>query len=243
MREAKPEERSQTRPTPTRGSGRDPVWRALQGLEYGEGVRVGVLGQTGSGKTHVARALIGAYLTRVPGLAIVCDPKRHAGYAGQTFESAHQVRGLQPEPRVIVLRDGDNEAAARYAWDLVPKRVQVLLVLDEVNHGGRPKRGSLIMTALSEGRSDRLSVLWGTQRPQDAIGHFLSETDWVFAFRTVGLGVDNLRRKSFLVPSEQGRDPGPVLEALPGNLPPPPQRGDFLALRAGAPWDGLVYRL
>ena len=60
----------------------------------------------------------------------------------------------------------------------------------------------------------------------------------VFALEAVAmLAAWLLRRRDYL-----GGDVERVIPALPGDDLPPEQRGEFVLLRRGRPWDGRIYK-
>jgi hypothetical protein len=136
------------------------------------------------------------------------------------------------------------EGVAALAMRQPVKGISVLTVVDEAAplcDGSRfsPKAPS-VKRLFTEGRSQKLSVLWGTQRPQDTQGALLSETSSVFCWGVSGHGITNLKAKDFL----NGDGVEVAIKTLPRPAETPPkQRGTFLHLSSGQDWDKKRYRI
>lgn len=234
-------------PSPSaRGTGDQAAAIALRSLEWGEGARAGVLGDTGTGKTTATLRLIAAYLRTSPGLVVVVDASQaRTQYAGQERVDVHDViaRPIANEPRVTVLRapEPNTDMIVRWCWSIARRR-PVLLVLDElrdhtVGHKpGQVWRGPLA-NAFTTGRKHRFSIVWGSQSPQDCPREAFEQTDVMLCSRIAGAGADRLRERKYIT-----RETEAVLASLPGSDDPPAERGIFLALRRGRPWDGVRYK-
>lgn len=196
-----------------------------------------------------------AYLAASPGPVIVIDAKAERRYddvAPGTIvrESvAHLGAGLPPDARVAIIRprifegaDADPEAVADLQWRLAGARWPSLVVNDELvphaAHHGQWRRGSrMLPRAFIQGRTHGLAQLWGTTALQAVPIEAADQSSVIFVLQTAGLGLRILDDRNYLV----GVPPGTV-EALAGFDRPPEERGEFLALRSGVPWDGVVYK-
>jgi hypothetical protein len=223
----------------------------LAPLRYGEGFATGLLGDSGTGKTHAAGSVIAGYLARVPGLAVIADSKREGRFEGQTFDDlgGMALSGLAPEPRVVVLqgnpfegRDLDVESIARWQWKLAARRTPSLGVYDELTAAtvsGQWSAGkrSAFPRTFGQGRVHRISLLWGTQSPQDVPREAFEQSTSIMCFKLAGLGLRLLGERDYL-----NGDVADVIQRLHDREDPPEERGDFVLLRRGRAWDGLIYR-
>lgn len=222
-------------------------------LEEGEAPRIGILGDSGTGKTEAARALVAEYLRRVPGVAYVIDDKGATPrFAGQYRRDVAELAARPPdaEPRVVVFRGApsqgvkvDPERVSRAAWALaVEKRRPVLVVYDELARAadeGEWRPGvEQIPRDFAEGRDVRRTSIWGSQSPQDVPRVPFEQSSAILQFRIDGMGLNLLRRRNYVF-EDRLVD---VIRSLPGDDVPKPQRGYFVLLRRGRPWDGNVYR-
>lgn len=235
-------------------SGGEAIARALKPVSWGEGARIGAIGQTGSGKTVVVREIVREYVRRRPrALVLICDFKGECGFEGFQCSSVEALTAhadqIPQGARVFIFRDGADpvqtmEAVAALALQRAQRAgSETLVVFDEAAElaqgAGFHPGAHCVKRLFTAGRSDRISVMWGTQRPQDVQGAMLSETAFVFAWKVTGHALKNLRNKDFL----SGVGVEETLAALPGNMVPPKERGAFLLLSAGMDWDKRVYRL
>lgn len=222
----------------------------------GEAPRIGLVGNTGSGKTTAAREIVRAWLTHSPGLAVVVDAKAERRYddlpGAVVRESLAHYADERPPPgaRLLILRpsifdgaEADPEAAAAFCWRLAGRRWPTLLVNDELvphaAHHGQWRRGmTALPRAFIQGRVHGLSQLWGTTALQGVPVEAADQSSVILVFQTAGLGLRILGDRNYLV----GVPPGTV-EGLAGFDRPPDERGEFLALRSGVPWDGRIYRV
>lgn len=194
-----------------------------------------------------------AYLSASPGPVIVVDAKAERRYddvapAIVRESVAHLGTDWPPGARLIIIRprifegaDADPEAVADAQWRLAGERWPSLVVNDElVPHAARHgqwRRGShQLPRAFIQGRTHGLAQLWGTTALQ-SVPIEASDQSVIFAFQTAGLALRILGERNYLV----GVPPGTV-EGLAGFDRPPGERGEFLALRSGVPWNGCVYK-
>lgn len=225
----------------------------LRPIEYGESPRIGVLGDSGCGKTEAARRIITAYLERVPGIVLALDDKElRARFDGQERRDLAELaaRPPAPEPRVYVLRgvpsqgiEVDYEAAARWAWAMASRRTPTLIVYDELTRAAKSGRwlagkSSVLPKTFGQGRVVGISSLWETQSPQDVPREAFEQSSCVLCFRMDGLGLNTLEDRNYVL----GDELADVIRSLPGDEVPPADRGYFVLLRRGRPWDGRVYR-
>lgn len=223
---------------------------ALAGVRHGEGVRIGLLGDSGTGKTRAAQALLAAYLDQSPGYALVIDAKAEGRFGGQQYATVGELaeRPPMPEPRVLSFSgdpfsgfDVDAEEVSALAWRLAARRARTLQVHDELEHAaiaGQWRRGTRwIPRSFTQGRSHGISVLWGTQSPQGVPREAFEQSDAILCFRLAGIGLRCLRERGYC---EGGADS--IIPTLPGADSPPRERGVFVLLLRGRPWDRRLYK-
>lgn len=221
-------------------------------LAFGEAPRIGLLGDTGTGKTEAARRLVAAYLARSPGVALVIDDKEiRARFAGQERRDVAELaaRPPVPEPRAVIFRGAvregvevDAESVTELAWSMAGRRRPSLVVYDELERAA--DRGkwlphvARVPQAFKQGRAVGISMLWGTQSPQDVPRAAFEQSSHIYVFRMDGLGLNVLEDRNYILDDRLAE----TIRALPGDELPPAQRGFFVLLRRGRPWDGFVYR-
>ncbi len=229
---------------------------ALASLDFGEAPQVGLLGDTGCGKTVAAAALIELYLRKSPGWVLVVDDKETSPrYAGQCRRDVDELRSKPVDPngrRVIVFRgvpsqgvQADPEEVAELAWKRAALGRKSLVVHDELVAGrsefikSRQWRKGIthIPKSFTLGRSPGISDLWGAQSPQEVPLDPFEQSHAILCFRLAGLGLETLRRRDYL---QGGAEL--VIPKLPGPPLPPDQRGVFVLLRRGQPWNGKRYK-
>lgn len=236
---------------------------AFAPIKFGEGPRIGVLGDSRCGKTEAQRRLIDEYMRRSPGPVLIADDKEtKPQFRGQYFRDKRELESkraqehvpeLGPYSRVIVLRGArfdreagevDPEEIAEVQWDLAQKNIPSLGVYDEAEKAcayGNFKKGSAstILWAFKRGGSSRVSSLWGSQETQDIPAAMFNQSSMILCFRMTGAPLRLLRERGYLEPKGSVEL---VIPTLPGDELPPEQRGYFVALRRGRPWDGKVWR-
>jgi hypothetical protein len=227
-------------------------------LAFGEGPRVGVLGDSRCGKTEAQRRLITGYLKRSPGVVLVVDDKEpQPQYEGQCRRdrAALDREPIDPNgPRVVVFRgdrfdreDGevDPEEIAAIQWQLAQQRTPSLVVYDELDkaaNGGQWRAGdkrSTILWAFRRGGSSGAASLWGTQETQAVPAAAFNQSSVILCFRMTGAPLRLLGERGYLEPRGSVEA---VIPTLPGDELPPAQRGYFVMLKRGRPWDQRVYR-
>jgi hypothetical protein len=227
---------------------------ALAPLAYNEAPRVGVLGDSGCGKTEAMRRLVAAYLRSSAGVVLIVDDKEaRAQFPGQERRDRAELERRKPDPtgpRAIVFRgdrfaaDGgvDAESIAALQWQLAQRNRPSLVVYDELDRAavfGQWKAGkdSKIGWAFGKGRSVGAASLWGTQETEAVPREAFNQSSVLLVFRMTGNPVRLLKQRGYC---EGGADA--MIPRLPGDELPPAQRGYFVLLRRGRPWDGSVYR-
>lgn len=228
-------------------SGDRAVALCWQCLETREGGRVGLLGDPGCGKTTAAKRLARAYLERSRGLVLVADSKGEAGWPG---EYRRDPRHLVDEPnagRELVFSPDafgeplSLEAVARFQWALAARRCASLCVYDEIGDGARDGDWEEGATALprvfTHGRRVGISAIWGAQFAQMVPRAAYECSSYLLVFRQAGNALGVLRRRGYT--DELVEE---VIRSLPGDDVAPKDRGHFVLLRRGRPWDGRVYR-
>jgi len=226
-------------------------------LAFGEGPRIGVLGDSGCGKTEAMRRLIAGYMRRSPGTVLVVDDKEaRPQFEGQLRRDAEELERRPPDPqlgRVIVFRgdrfdreggEVDPETIAGVQWSLAQMGDPSLVVYDELSkaaNGGQWRRGasSTILWAFARGRSSGAASLWGDQETQSVPAAAFNQSSTLFVFRMTGPPLRLLGERGYLEPRGTVEK---VIPSLPGDELPPAERGYFVALRRGRPWDEKVYR-
>lgn len=211
-----------------------------------------MLGDSGTGKTAAAAQLVAHYVRHTTGTAIVIDDKHlPARFKGQERRDVAEIGTRPPdaEPRVIVLRGRihagetvDAESVARFGWAMAARRRKVLLVYDELARAADDDGEWLpgverIPAAFGQGRSVGIATLWSTQSPQQVPRTAFEQSSCILCFRLAGMGLALLRRRDYLA-----GDVEHVIASLPGDDVPPDQRGVFVVLRRGRPWDGRLYK-
>lgn len=202
------------------------------------------------------RAIATEYQRMIPGLVfVVCQSARKAEtWGGQVrkWPADLATQPLQKEPRTVVFTGdfrGDDKplvAVADLAWRYAEARFQVLVIFDELANATHPQApgvwmgqaGTSVARIFKEGRDHGVSVLWGTQFPQEVPLAALNESEDLFAFRMAGSALNNLRKKGFTTPESEA-----VLNLLPDTKTPPAQRGAHLHLVRGHAWNGQIYRV
>jgi hypothetical protein len=231
---------------------------ALRCIDYGEAPRIIFLGDSRCGKTHAMRKYIEAYRRKAPGavVLIVDDKEARPQFEGQYFRDVADldVRKVDPSgPPVIVFRgDGkslqsvDAEAVCRRQLEIVnlprAKRRPCLVVYDELDRAaanGQWKAGkdSVIGWAFGKGGSQGAASFAGTQETEDLPRQPFNQSTHIVCVRMTGNPVRLLKQRNYLLGGVE-----PVLPMLPGSELPPDQRGYFVQLERGRPWDHRVYR-
>lgn len=245
------EDQLPARPARALISGRRAAATCWSGLATGEGVRIGLLGDPGSGKTWAARALIDEYLSRSRGIVAVADSKGEGGewFVGGdpgVFRDVAELGARAVADRRIVFTPDpfgeplSLESVARWQWSVARRRCRSLVVYDEISDGcedGEFLDGQAMRRAFTHGRRVGISVVWGAQYAQLVPRAAWECSSHVLVWRQAGNALAILKRRGYL---EGGVER--VILGLPGDLPPPRERGAFVLLRRGRPWDGAVYR-
>lgn len=225
-------------------------------LAFGEAPQGGILGDTGTGKSTAACEVVERRLELAPGLVLVVDDKeRRAKFKGQERKD---VADLVVNPwdhagrRVIVFRgdvaagvNADPEEVARLAWRRAARGRLSYVVHDELVAGREEiiksrqwRKGiTYIPRSFTKGRAAGVGDLWGAQSPQDVPIEPFEQSNAIMCFRLAGLGLERLRERNYL----EG-DVGEVISRLPGMDRPPSERGAFVLLRRGQPWNRKIYR-
>lgn len=228
----------------------------LASLDFGEAPQVGILGDTGCGKTVAAGYLIELYLRMSPGWVLVVDDKElQPRYAGQLRRDVEDLRAHPVDPngrRVIVFRgvpsqgvQADPEEIAELAWKRASLGRKSLVVHDELVAGRAEfiksrqwRKGIVHMPkSFTLGRSPGIADLWGAQSPQEVPLDPFEQSHAILCFRMAGLGLRTLRERDYLSGGAEL-----VIPKLHGPPLPPDQRGDFVLLRRGLPWNGKIYK-
>jgi hypothetical protein len=89
----------------------------------------------------------------------------------------------------------------------------------------------------TKGRVVKIGDIWGAQSPQDVPIEPFEQSGDILCFKLGGLGLEKLRERNYLVGGAEL-----VIPRLHGMESPPDERGDFVRLRRGQPWDGRIYK-
>lgn len=223
-------------------------------LAYGEAPRCGLFGDTRVGKTHNAERLIREYLARSLGIVAVVDDKYpdRAQYSGQCYARPVDLNtvGPAPDPRVLVFRGdaaqnlrAEPDEVAGYCWALRGRRRPSLLVLDELNHPHLTTNGmwcsgvEQVPRTFWQGGGAGIGCIWGAQSPQDAPRAAFEQSSIIVCHKLAGLGLRKLRELDYC-----DAEAAAVVQRFPGDEVPPNQRGHFVVLQRGKPWNGAIYR-
>jgi hypothetical protein len=229
---------------------------ALASLDYGEAPRIGVLGDSGTGKTFAVRKLIAIYLQRSPGLPLIIDTKKpDPQFAGQIRRNPDELEKLPVDEkgiRSVVFRGDqstfertlDPEVVARYAWKMSRTRWPCVIVYDELKNAannGQWKAGkeSAIAWAFTQGRDVGVASIWGTQETEFVPPEAFNQSSCLLVFRLAGNPIRLLKARNYLVGDGNLEK---VIPTLKGEPLPPKERGTFVLLRRGQPWDGKIYK-
>jgi len=228
----------------------------LAQLDYNEAPQVGIIGDTGCGKSTAVERLIAKYLQRSPGSVLVVDDKElTTRFAGQL---RRDVEDLRDHPidwqagRVVVFRGdvgrgqrANLEEVAELSWARAARGRKTLCVWDELIAGredlvknGQWRKGvTWLPRNFTMGRSPGIANIWGAQLPQDVPREVFDCSSAIICFRQAGLGLQRLKERDYLA---GGADQAVPL--LPGPPVRPADRGVFVVLRRGQPWDGKRYK-
>jgi hypothetical protein len=222
------------------------VRELLAPLRGGEGVRIGAVGITGSGKSYALREVVARAAPAIDVLYVIDDKDRAKDWKGQAridLDDARArplVRRRDGGSNVVVFtgdpfarRRPDPESIARDAWRVAAQGFTCAEVLDELRRACRSPQhwedpAGDCPRILTEGRSVGLSLLWGTQFPQEVPREAFSMSD-VLLFLCEAGELDYLVRKRVI--SQQQAD---VVSRL--------ENGQFVVRRLGKPWDGTIFR-
>ncbi len=223
----------------------------LAPLASGEGFRVGLLGDPGSGKSYAARIIAAEYLRRCRGLVAVANSKGETGWDGEEYASVEELRDRPNTGRQLVFTPPatdtlDLPSIALWQWSLATAhRCRSLVVWDEIGDAARDGEWldadadgtSQIGRGFTHGRRLGMSELWGAQFAHQVPREAWETTSTLLVWRQAGNAVKILRFRQYTDLAVES-----VISSLPGDDVPPAERGEFVLLRRGRPWDGCTYR-
>jgi len=243
---------------------------ALEPLTYGEAPRILILGDTRCGKTEIAKRIVAAYLVAEPrGIVIVGDDKnpRQPQFSGQYYTNPDEIAKRPPrkEPRVIVCRGnqteitgGSNaelyESIARYQWKLTaegPDGRPSLAVYDELDRAAAGQQWQVNPSAIGwtygKGGGVGAGSVALTQETEGVPREPFNQATCIIVVRMMGNPVRLLVKRGYTISrrpdgSLDQRGAARIIESLPGTELPPNQRGYFVVLQRGIPFNGKVYR-
>jgi hypothetical protein len=255
---ARAAEKAPLQVAPVLAPGEEAANEILAPLNFGEAPQSGILGDTGTGKTTAAQRIVNRRLELAPGIVLVVDDKeRRARFKGQERRDVADLvaRRWDPAgPRVIVFRgdvvagvSADPEEVAELAWRRAAKGRASYVVHDELIAGREDvvknrqwRKGiTYIPRSFTKGRAAGVGDLWGAQSPQDVPIEPFEQSNAILCFKLAGLGLERLRERNYL---HGVGDVGLKIEKLPGMERPPNERGAFVLLVRGQPWNGKIYR-
>lgn len=229
----------------------------LAPLREDEAPIVTLVGTTGTGKTTALLALSQAYLrSSANGVLVISEDKgltsRYPGAIRRNREDleARPLSAEEARQRTIVFRgdptgnvDCNPEDSAAFAWELIRLGRRSLQVNDELAREevcvGTAWKGGIrwLPKTYKQGRELGVGSLAASQQPIDVPIIVWTQSTSVIVFKLDGMGLDVLRRRGLL---SGGVDK--VIPSLHGLESPKAQRGDFVLLQPGRPWDGKVYK-
>jgi hypothetical protein len=236
--------------------GQEAAAEALAQLDFGEAPQIGLLGDTGTGKTTAEQHLIDLYLEKSPGSVLIADDKEvQPRFKGQCRRDVEDLRDNPidwHQGRVIVFR-GDPargervslEEIAELAWARAARGRKTLCVFDELVAGREEltkntqwRKGiTYVPRNFTMGRSPGIGDIWGAQSPQLVPIDPFEQSSAILTFRLAGMGLARLKERDYLLGGA-----GEVIPRLSGPPMPPAQRGEFVLLRRGQPWNGKIYK-
>jgi hypothetical protein len=191
--------------------------------------------------------LLREYVKRCRGLAAVANSKGDDGWPGEVRESVADLAEHPPTSRELVFTPDpfgeplDLEAVARWQWSLAARRCRSLVVYDEVSDacadGEWLPDVRQLPRVFTHGRRVGISAVWGAQFAQLVPREPYECSSYLLVWRQAGNALAILRRRGYTDPASEA-----AIAALPGDEPPPSERGAFVLLRRGRPWDGRTYR-
>jgi hypothetical protein len=196
-----------------------------------------------------------AYLRRAPGLVCIVDAKGERRFDDLPVSPPPEVRispadyaarPVQQGCRVVIFRaslmgEVNPEEIAHFTAALAERRWGSLTLNDEFDQAvrnGHWKKGTVFLPrAFIRGRSSGQAQVWCTTSPHNVPLEPFDQSSEIWQFKTAGLGLRLLRDREYL----NGIDPK-VIEQLAGYPLPPEDRGEFVRLQRGRPWDRRIYK-
>lgn len=242
---------------PAHRPGSEAVAEALAQLDYGEAPQIGILGDTGCGKTTLSLELLKAYMQKFAGSIFIVDDKElTTRFEGQQRIDVDDLRAHPidwQQGRVVVFRGlvvrgqrVDLEQVAELAWARAGRGRKTLVVYDELIAGREDTlcknsqwRAGVkwVPQSFTMGRSPGVADVWGAQSPQDVPNEVFNQSSAIFTFRLAGSGLAKLKERGYTVGGAEE-----VIPRLAGPPRPPGERGEFVLLRRGLPWDRKIYK-
>lgn len=165
-------------------------------------------GMTGSGKTTGILNMLPAYYGKQQ--IIIADTKGDPALERLYGPTATKLRDLPkvskwPDNPVVLYRPNGNELADLTILDAfcdwIYRRGNTVLVLDEIGQFARGAyAGPGLTNVYARGRTQKVTVLGGTQRPKNVPLIAFTESQWFFTFRLLYLN-DRKRMGEYAHPS------------------------------------------
>ena len=201
--------------------------------------------------------LVAAYLRRSAGSVLIVDDKElTTRFKGQERRDRADLIARPIDwqlGRVTIFRGDvahgqrvDLEEVAELAWIRTHRGRRTLVVYDELIAGREEvlcknqqwRKGVVwVPQSFTMGRSPGVGDLWGAQDPVEVPNVVFNQSSAIFTFRLAGTGLAKLKERNYLA---GGADQ--VIPLLAGPPRPPAERGEYVLLRRGQPWNGKIYK-
>ena len=148
-------------------------------VEWNPGEHVAVIGRTGTGKTYLMSRLVG-WRQFVAIFRTKADDIKFPGF--QTVTDHKALNDVYKQRLLIVPEYRRQASIGAATFETIWKRGGWTIFLDELFYVHRLGLGAYVDMLLTQGRSKRISVVTGMQRPVWVTRFALSEVTHIFAF-------------------------------------------------------------